>query len=72
MGNIINHPDHYMANDYECIDVMLATQGKEAVMGFCRCNAFKYIYRAPFKDGMDDIKKAKWYLDKMIELDEEG
>lgn len=66
----VNHPSHYETGNFECIDVMIETQGKEAVMGFCICNAFKYIYRHNNKNGVEDIKKAKWYLDKYIELAE--
>lgn len=66
----VNHPSHYETGNFECIDVMIETQGKEAVMDFCICNAFKYIYRHNNKNGIEDIKKAKWYLDKYIELSE--
>lgn len=66
----VNHPSHYGTGNFECIDVMIETQGKEAVMDFCVCNAFKYIYRHNNKNGVEDIKKAKWYLDKYIELAE--
>lgn len=66
----VNHPSHYETGNFECIDVMIETQGKEAVMDFCICNAFKYIYRHNNKNGIEDVKKAKWYLDKYIELSE--
>lgn len=66
----VNHPSHYETGNFERIDVMIETQGKEAVMDFCVCNAFKYIYRHNNKNGVEDIKKAKWYLDKYIELAE--
>lgn len=66
----VNHPSHYETGNFECIDVMVETQGKEAVMDFCICNAFKYIYRHNNKNGIEDVKKAKWYLDKYIELSE--
>lgn len=64
----VNHPSHYETGSFECIDVMLETQGKEAVKNFCLCNAFKYIYRHNNKNGLEDIQKAKWYIDKYIEL----
>jgi hypothetical protein len=66
----VNHPSHYETGSFECIDVMLETQGKEAVKNFCSCNAFKYIYRHNNKNGLEDIQKAKWYIDKYIELSE--
>ena len=65
----VNHPDHYKIGDIECIDVMLATQGVDAVINFCICNSFKYIYRHVNKNGLEDIRKAKWYLEKALELD---
>lgn len=64
----VNHPEHYKTGNIECIDVMLETQGAEAVRNFCILNAFKYIYRHRNKNGIEDIQKAKWYLDKYIEL----
>lgn len=66
----VNHPDHYTQNGYECIDIMLATQGIDAVKSFCICNAFKYIYRHRNKNHIEDIKKAIWYLNKFVELEE--
>lgn len=72
MADNVNHPAHYAAGKFECIDVMAETQGVEAVKGFCMCNAFKYLYRANRKNGLEDVKKALWYLNKYIELEEEG
>ena len=72
MTDNVNHPNHYVTGKYECIEVMIEAQGKEAVKDFCICNAFKYLYRADRKNGLEDIKKAKWYLDKYIELNEQS
>ena len=66
----VNHPAHYNTGKYESIDVMVETQGVDAVKNFCICNAFKYIYRHRFKNGVEDIKKAIWYLNKYVELEE--
>lgn len=65
----VNHPNHYTGK-YECIDVMAETQGIEAVKNFCICNAFKYLWRHGKKNGVEDMKKATWYLNKFIELEE--
>ena len=67
----VNHPKHYETGKFECIDVMIETQGIEAVKNFCICNAFKYIYRHKNKNGCEDVKKAIWYLNKFVELDGE-
>lgn len=71
MTDNVNHPEHYTGK-YECLDVMIETQGIDAVLDFCICNAFKYIYRHRKKNGIEDIKKAKWYIDKYIELVDEN
>ena len=71
MPDNVNHPAHYESGQFECIDVMLETQGAEAVKDFCICNAFKYLYRHRRKNGAEDIAKAKWYLDKYLEIDTE-
>lgn len=56
MTDNVNHPAHYETGKFECIEVMLETQGVEATKDFCVCNALKYI------------KKADWYLKKYLEL----
>lgn len=66
----VNHTCHYDTGKFECIEVMQETQGVEAVKKFCICNAFKYLYRHAKKNGLEDIKKAQWYLNKYIELSE--
>lgn len=68
MSDNVNHPSHYETGKYECIDVMIETHGIEAVKNFCICNAFKYLYRHENKNGVEDVRKAKWYLDKYLEL----
>lgn len=68
MADNVNHPGHYESGKFECIEVMEETQGTEAVLDFCICNAFKYLYRHKRKNGLEDVKKARWYLDKYIEI----
>lgn len=63
----VNHPNHYQGKN-ECIDVMIAMFGVEAVKHFCMCNAYKYRFRSTMKNGEEDIKKAEWYETKLIEL----
>lgn len=69
----VNHPSHYTSgeNGIECIDAMIAAYGKEAVMHFCQCNAFKYQWRFDKKNGVEDLKKAAWYNNKYAELKNE-
>ena len=62
----VNHPSHYQIKDrFECIEEMRLMFGDEAVKDFCRCNAYKYYYRAGSKDGESadkDRAKGMWYL----------
>lgn len=68
----VNHPAHYeLPGGIECFDVLLATQGLEAVKNFCICNAMKYLFRRNRKNGDEDVKKAAWYIAKYIELAKE-
>lgn len=66
----VNHPEHYN-NKYECIDVMEDVFGQEATFNFCLLNAFKYLYRCLRKHNSptEDIKKAIWYLNKTLQLE---
>tara|TARA_A100001201_G_scaffold137810_1_gene128087 strand:+ start:605 stop:841 length:237 start_codon:yes stop_codon:yes gene_type:complete len=64
----VDHPTHYNQGDIECIDAMLAAGGQEAVKSFCHLSCFKYLWRFQHKNGVEDLKKAEWYLKKLIEL----
>ena len=67
----VNHPNHYTNGSIECIDAMVAAYGKDRVADYCIINAFKYIWRSEHKNGLEDIKKAIWYLNKHVELKED-
>lgn len=64
----VNRPSHYCTGKYECIDVMIEVFGVEAVKNFCLCNSFKYNYRSGRKNGKEDLEKARWYINKYLEL----
>ena len=64
----VNHPAHY-SGKHECIEVMRVMFGDEAVKAFCRCNSFKYRFRADRKNGAEDIKKAEWYEDYLFRME---
>lgn len=62
--DMVSHPPHYEGRtSLECIEVMEVTFGCKAVCDFCLCNAFKYMWRYKNKNGEEDLRKAKWYLD---------
>ena len=68
--DMVNSPPHYQGK-HECIDEMIALFGVDAVRCFCACNVYKYRYRAANKNGTEDLAKAEWYMDKLIELNGE-
>ena len=70
---MVNSPEHYQADGLECIDVMLKLYGIDAVLNFCMLNSFKYQFRCNKKDNCEqDLKKARWYLNKYLELLEQN
>ena len=67
------NPDHYKSStSLECIEAMEIVFGTRAVIDFCMCNAWKYIWRWKNKNGVEDLNKAKWYIKKATELDPFG
>ena len=68
--DVVNHPTHYETGKFECIEVMEEALGKDVVIDFCLANAFKYLYRSKRKNGIEDIKRAQWYINRYIMLSE--
>ena len=65
--DVVNHPSHYTKGNIECIDAIeSATTGKSGIEAVCVANIIKYLYRYEEKNGLEDVKKAKWYLNKLI------
>lgn len=59
------NPNHYKSStSLECIEAMEIIFGINAVIDFCVCNAWKYIWRWKNKNGAEDLDKAKWYIDR--------
>ena len=69
--DMVNNPSHYTNGGMECIDEMILVFGKLTVANFCLCNAWKYRYRALYKNGEEDMKKSHWYIKKYKELVED-
>ena len=70
-SDIVNHPKHYTQGKIECIDAIEAAvselSGLDAV---CTANVIKYVWRQKHKNGVIDLRKAQWYLEKLINLQE--
>ena len=67
-GDIVNRPAHYAAGGIECIDAIEAAvadlTGPQAVS---TANAIKYLWRWHKKGGITDLRKARWYIDRLIQ-----
>ena len=69
--DVVNNPKHYKLYSHECIDEMILVFGIEDVKAFCRCNIWKYRYRASAKNGEEDLRKAEWYMNKLEDLNKQ-
>lgn len=68
MADIVNHPPHYTAGGIECIDALeAATTELRGIEAVCTANAIKYLWRWKMKNGAEDLKKAAWYINRLIE-----
>lgn len=68
MSDNVNHPSHYTAGGIECIDALeAATAGLVGIEAVCIANAIKYLWRWKWKGGIEDLKKARWYIDRLID-----
>jgi hypothetical protein len=64
--DMVNHPPHYTQGGIECIDaIKAATEGLDGFEGYCTGNAIKYLWRWKHKNGVEDLKKAHWYIKKL-------
>ncbi|WPJ52083.1 hypothetical protein RCIP0045_00012 [Klebsiella phage RCIP0045] len=68
MADVVNHPSHYTQGGIECIDaIKAATVGKTGIEAVCVANVVKYLWRYEEKGGLESIRKAQWYLNRLIE-----
>ena len=61
----VNSPPHYNNGGMECIDY-IQQQLDEHFSSYCQGNVIKYLHRWRYKNGVEDLKKAEWYLKAMI------
>ncbi len=63
----VNHPSHYCQGKVECIDALeSATVNKTGLEAVCVANVIKYLWRYENKNGLEDARKAQFYLNKLI------
>jgi hypothetical protein len=65
----VNKPAHYnLSGGIECIDYIKQVLGTDGFIAYCHGNMIKYQHRHKYKtDPVEDMKKAQWYLNKMLE-----
>lgn len=64
--DVVNNPEHY-SGKVECIDAIeAATAGKTGIQAVCTANVIKYLYRYERKNGIEDVRKAQYYLNKLL------
>ena len=64
MNDPVNHPEHY-TKGIETLDYINSWE-----MNFMQGNVIKYVTRYPYKNGLEDLKKARNYLNRLIQLEE--
>ena len=67
MSDMVNHPAHYESGGIECIDAIRAQLTHEQYVGYLRGNIAKYMWRFERKGGAEDLRKARKYLEWLIE-----
>jgi hypothetical protein len=66
--DVVESPDHYTAGGIETINYMQAKLTNEQFEGYLAGSLLKYTSRYRRKDGVQDLKKARWFLNKLIDL----
>ena len=65
--DVVNHPAHYKTGGIECIDAIAAiTKDLRGLEAVCTANALKYLWRWKKKGGVESLKKANWYILKLV------
>jgi hypothetical protein len=62
----VNHPAHYGQGKIECIDYLEDFLTHEEFIGYLRGNIAKYLHRWRYKNGIEDLKKSQWYLERLV------
>jgi len=68
----VNSPTHYNLGKLECIEAMEAMLNPEEFIGYLRGNSLKYRWRFRYKNGIEDLYKARWYEDRLIKYIEKN
>lgn len=66
--DMVNNPSHYKQFSREVIDTMQGMSTPEEFKGHLKLTAIKYISRYQGKNGVEDLSKAVWYIEKLKEV----
>lgn len=66
--DIVKKPEHYHKYNMDTLTFLEHGFPPEVLKGFCLGSAIKYLQRYELKNGLQDLEKAKFYVDKLIEL----
>ena len=66
------NPDHYKSGDVECIDAIKASLDKQQFKGYLKASIIKYLWRYEKKNGLEDLQKANWFLQRLIKEEDNG
>tara|TARA_R110000787_G_scaffold245594_1_gene351424 strand:+ start:377 stop:721 length:345 start_codon:yes stop_codon:yes gene_type:complete len=66
------NPPHYKSEGVECIDYIKQQLSRDAYVGYLEGNVIKYIHRHKYKNGLEDLRKAQWYLEKLAQATIDG
>ena len=66
----VNHPEHYTSGGIECIEAIEAQLTPEEYRGYIKGNVAKYVWREKHKGGNESLRKAQWYLSRLVCLPE--
>lgn len=72
MTDMVSHPEHYTNGSIECIDALEAAMTPNEYKGYLRGNILKYVWRYPLKGGVQDLEKASWYLNRLIDAEKQS
>ena len=67
MMDMVNKPPHYNNGDIETIDAIQSALG-DGFEFYLQGNILKYVWRYRHKNNVEDLKKAQWYLNKLIDI----
>lgn len=66
VNDVVNKPEHYRHGGLECIEAIEGSMSREEFHGYLKGNIEKYVWRYRYKNGVQDLRKARWYLDRLI------